>query len=133
MKPLIRQIHGAKINVTELYRRDKGLCQICHQPVRLKWAVLDHIIPKVGPGQVDDSPHNLQIAHGSCNSRRSNGRIPAQMRFNWDRPQQDTTGKKLPTLTCLHCDHTWVPRIEGAPVRCPKCQSPYWNRPRKGD
>ena len=31
---------------------------------------------------------------------------------------------------CLRCWHTWHPR-GGAQVRCPRCRSPYWNRPRK--
>lgn len=33
---------------------------------------------------------------------------------------------------CERCGHTWVPRstTEGEPVICPKCKSPYWNRPR---
>jgi len=33
---------------------------------------------------------------------------------------------------CLRCDNKWIPRDEEeTPVRCPKCKSPYWNRPRK--
>ena len=38
----------------------------------------------------------------------------------------------LPTLTCLRCRHEWIPRIP-SPVKCPKCLSPYWSRPRKGE
>jgi DNA-directed RNA polymerase subunit RPC12/RpoP len=46
---------------------------------------------------------------------------------------------------CLRCAHEWVPRgielPEGKkppepkeePRVCPKCKSPYWNRPRRGD
>lgn len=37
---------------------------------------------------------------------------------------------KLPTLTCQRCNHTWIPRKEH-PIKCPKCLSPYWNKPRK--
>src|SRR5262249_4828964 len=38
------------------------------------------------------------------------------------------------TLTgwrCERCGHTWVPKSEttGEPRVCPKCKSPYWNRP----
>lgn len=36
----------------------------------------------------------------------------------------------LPTLKCLRCDHTWIPRTESKPIRCPKCKSPYWNKAR---
>ena len=36
---------------------------------------------------------------------------------------------------CERCGHKWVPRdMEGEPDGprvCPKCKSPYWNRPRK--
>jgi len=35
---------------------------------------------------------------------------------------------------CDRCGHEWLPREFGqAPVTCPKCKSPYWNRPRKGE
>lgn len=30
------------------------------------------------------------------------------------------------------CDHEWVPRDRAQPpVVCPKCKSPYWDRPRQ--
>ena len=34
---------------------------------------------------------------------------------------------------CERCEHEWVPRgaAEREPIACPKCHSPYWNRPRK--
>ncbi len=33
---------------------------------------------------------------------------------------------------CDRCGHEWVPRdFETEPRVCPKCKSPYWNRPRK--
>lgn len=32
---------------------------------------------------------------------------------------------------CERCEHEWVPRNEEEPRVCPKCKSPYWNRPRK--
>ena len=32
---------------------------------------------------------------------------------------------------CQRCEHEWLPRKEGEPVTCPKCKSPYWNRPRQ--
>ena len=32
---------------------------------------------------------------------------------------------------CERCRHQWVPRnIKQAPTVCPKCKSPYWNRPK---
>ena len=33
---------------------------------------------------------------------------------------------------CERCAHEWIPRDKGQePVICPKCKSPYWNKPRK--
>lgn len=32
---------------------------------------------------------------------------------------------------CERCTHQWVPRNESNPRVCPKCKSPYWDRPRK--
>jgi len=37
---------------------------------------------------------------------------------------------------CERCGHIWVPRKytgdknEPEPVICPKCKSPYWNKPK---
>jgi len=32
---------------------------------------------------------------------------------------------------CEKCGHEWVPRNEETPIICPRCKSPYWNKPRK--
>jgi len=34
---------------------------------------------------------------------------------------------------CERCGHEWIPRssTEGMPTICPKCKSPYWNKPRR--
>jgi len=32
-------------------------------------------------------------------------------------------------IKCLRCGHEWVARTTDV-RRCPKCQSPYWNKPR---
>jgi len=32
---------------------------------------------------------------------------------------------------CLRCGHEWIKRIEGRPVSCPMCKSPYHDKPRK--
>ena len=31
---------------------------------------------------------------------------------------------------CFRCEHKWVQREEGKPAVCPKCKSPYWDRPK---
>jgi DNA-directed RNA polymerase subunit RPC12/RpoP len=40
---------------------------------------------------------------------------------------------KLDGFVCERCGHKWVKRAnsEGEPVVCPKCKSPYWNKPRR--
>ncbi|MCX6742506.1 MAG: type II toxin-antitoxin system death-on-curing family toxin [Candidatus Pacearchaeota archaeon] len=35
------------------------------------------------------------------------------------------------TLFCFRCYHTWKKRKSPNPKSCPRCRSPYWNRPRK--
>ncbi|RLG16289.1 hypothetical protein DRN69_01175 [Candidatus Pacearchaeota archaeon] len=35
------------------------------------------------------------------------------------------------TSFCFRCYHTWRRRKEKLPKVCPKCKSPYWNKPRK--
>ena len=35
---------------------------------------------------------------------------------------------------CERCEHVWLPRTwDVEPRVCPKCKSPYWNRPRRKD
>jgi len=34
-------------------------------------------------------------------------------------------------LSRKRCGNTWTPRSNQPPIQCPKCRSPYWNRPRK--
>jgi rubrerythrin len=35
---------------------------------------------------------------------------------------------------CERCGHTWLPRDKDQKPRvCPKCKSPYWDRPRKSE
>lgn len=31
---------------------------------------------------------------------------------------------------CYRCGHKWLPRENELPAVCPKCKSPYWNRPK---
>jgi len=34
-------------------------------------------------------------------------------------------------LVCQRCGHYWIPRKTVVTI-CPKCKSPYWDRPREG-
>jgi len=36
-------------------------------------------------------------------------------------------GEVIPRRVCLHCGNRWIPRVE-VTVKCPSCNSPYWNR-----
>jgi hypothetical protein len=36
----------------------------------------------------------------------------------------------IATLKCMRCRHAWHPRSHEPPERCPKCNSPYWDKPR---
>lgn len=39
---------------------------------------------------------------------------------------------KLSGFKCERCRHEWLPRNhEDNPRVCPKCKSPYWDKPRK--
>jgi len=39
---------------------------------------------------------------------------------------------KLWGYRCLRCGHEWLPRDKTRDPRvCPKCKSPYWDKPRK--
>ena len=31
---------------------------------------------------------------------------------------------------CLRCGHDWASRMDRLPKVCPKCKSPYWNKPK---
>jgi uncharacterized CHY-type Zn-finger protein len=37
----------------------------------------------------------------------------------------------LKGFVCERCNHKWVPREDEMPKVCPKCKSPYWDKPRK--
>lgn len=33
---------------------------------------------------------------------------------------------------CERCGHLWIPRVKDrTPKVCPRCKSPYWDRPRR--
>lgn len=37
----------------------------------------------------------------------------------------------VPEYICERCGHKWISRRVEEPTVCPKCKSPYWNRPKK--
>lgn len=32
---------------------------------------------------------------------------------------------------CERCGHEWIARLKFHPIICPKCKSPYWDKPKK--
>ena len=36
---------------------------------------------------------------------------------------------KVYECKCERCNHEWITRSEDAPIVCPKCKSPYWDKP----
>jgi predicted Zn-ribbon and HTH transcriptional regulator len=36
---------------------------------------------------------------------------------------------KVYECKCERCGHEWITRSEEAPIVCPKCKSPYWDKP----
>jgi DNA-directed RNA polymerase subunit RPC12/RpoP len=38
--------------------------------------------------------------------------------------------REMPKYKCGRCGAEWIPRTL-RPMRCPKCKTPYWNKPRK--
>lgn len=44
-------------------------------------------------------------------------------------PKVDLVG-----FQCTRCDHIWWPRdVNNPPTVCPKCKSPYWDKPRQAE
>lgn len=75
----VKGIVSERVDPTEIYERDKGICHICKRKVSRKTFTLDHLIPlsKGGP----HAASNVAVAHHRCNCRRSDGRLPAQLRL----------------------------------------------------
>ena len=66
--------------VSEIIARDRGMCGICHRRVAKAEFSIDHILPISLGGA--DAPHNVQLAHLQCNSRKQNSaRFPTQLRL----------------------------------------------------
>lgn len=42
-----------------------------------------------------------------------------------------TIRRMMTLFQCERCTHEWVPRYDEPPRVCPKCKSPYWNKPRQ--
>ena len=56
------------ITLAKLFRRDRGVCQICKEWVKPRYASMDHIIPVSKYGT--HTWGNLQLVHLVCNLRK---------------------------------------------------------------
>jgi 5-methylcytosine-specific restriction endonuclease McrA len=96
-----RNAFVASVDFDEIYKRDKGLCRICGNPVDRMKATLDHIVPLARGGTHE--PINVQIAHGKCNSSKGTKLMHQLTRqLNVKIPEADNaTVKVLPVVAVI--------------------------------
>jgi hypothetical protein len=77
----------------------------------------------------------LRGAHIVAGWALGKGRTQAEIQIARQYLRQWPDGPQLPEimpyLTCARCSHTWHRRTDKRPDHCPKCKSPYWDRPKK--
>ncbi len=66
-----------KIDRVRVFERDGGRCHICGELVSTEKFELDHLVPISKGGS--HTYANVRVAHPSCNRRRSDGVLPAQL------------------------------------------------------
>lgn len=84
------------ITIDDIYLRDGGVCGICGEPVKIKQASVDHIVPRSKGGK--DCLHNTQTTHWDCN-RRKRARMPETLPENCDCPVPELEDKEKPVRT----------------------------------
>ncbi len=47
-----------------------------------------------------------------------------------EKKMEETMQKTIRKCECSRCGYQWESQLENSPVYCPKCKSPYWNKPR---
>lgn len=57
------------VDYEQIWRRDRGRCHICKEPVRRSLAHFDHVIPLSKGGEHSET--NIAVAHGRCNVRKN--------------------------------------------------------------
>jgi 5-methylcytosine-specific restriction endonuclease McrA len=74
------------VDLADIYARDGGVCQICHERVdrRCRYPhprtpVLDHIVP-LARGGLHES-RNVQLAHHGCNNAKNARAVGSQLRL----------------------------------------------------
>ena len=69
---------GEVFTRNEIYKRDNGICHLCHRKVNKNKFVIDHLVPVSLGGE--HSRRNVATAHPKCNAKRYNTG-PAQLRL----------------------------------------------------
>ena len=116
-----------------VYRLDDGKCHICGKKVSYHNAVLDHIIPLAIAGRdhsIASSDYwNLRIAHRNCNAKRSNGRIPGQIRLSIKEEYIMQDCPECNSTDLVKAGKTWKARQRVQRWRCKKCGLIFTERP----
>lgn len=64
----LKKNHVERVERQVLYERDKGICQLCFEPVLYSEFHIDHIWPVARGGK--HSYANTQVTHAECNRRK---------------------------------------------------------------
>lgn len=68
---------------------------------------------------LEEAREELTVLRGKC--------LLDKLRLN---TYHDDVSMEVKTLHCLRCGCEWLPRIPGKPVRCPRCGSFVWDKPK---
>lgn len=69
------EVNNRLAQLDRIYKRDKGICQICFKPCTRTDASRDHIkeFRYCNKAEAQDD-NNIRLAHANCNNRRSDVR-----------------------------------------------------------
>lgn len=77
-KAKVRGAFVESVSRAVLFKRDRGICQLCHRRMTMRQASVDHIVPISLGGK--HSYENTQVAHLRCNVRKG-AKIVGQLRL----------------------------------------------------
>lgn len=81
-----------------------------------------------------DAIENIQPLCPSCTKGTGIDYRPKDWRRRYQEHAHQAPGRaRRPMMTCQRCEHEWTGRGDAAPRVCPRCKSPYWDRPRRSD